>query len=1798
MSKFDKPFRILPTIDIRKCLELFNLASKLDTYELLQFSLINQVPLDFVNDDGECLIHEVINIDPRKASQHAKLNVIKFLVQNKVNPDKPNKYNQTPLHLACNLQLDLIVEYLLSINCNPNFQDSQGKTPFHYLLTGYIKTIDTSHEVMDFIPPPKKKDVGKLEDLLKLKTLLWEMMQDPNKYPLRNTIQNTISAIIEEDPIIQTRRMETEKSLVKLALSDSPIDKTPEITQIVNLSRKKISDKILKLFDGFSDLDNFQIHEKEETSWSPIPTLNEGLIKDGNVKKVIKLKMRNIHSEIKQLSSDFKVINSISNNSTDNGFNAIFMEYLWNNVEISSNVDGRGVYMKKFKPDIFTEINDNFRHELAPDNASAIIDFENHRYIGGPREIRCIQTSYVQQLTDIFNLSEKQQILFMLRAPISFAELMKLKSNNILNDFKNFVNNNPNLVNNEITAILRDTGKAVWAVVTPEFTQFKADYFAYLYLSYLAIMEPTNINSIRELNSVPTSRDLFTFNASRFARKWYEIYMKGNVNLSSWIYNMWADLICKSSDSNLVGHIYGRQMMLLAGLQNYNTNKLRGIINAHKPHLIAEILNVNLNKNVALGKIIVLLITENVTEVLLNIMNTNHLDDTWISDPRISPILNNDIKYTHKLIYEFLQNNGDYDINPVNQIPWEVYYNNFSPVNKVSTDTLCEIILANIDNMENKPMKQTILDTIYFFRKLDFSNPANLNTSIDEFKKLTTNELFPVTPGGLIDTTRVIIPVNLSVTYSPSYYSVINYENEPNTLNTSNLIISHLLGLYYDGLVPTIYYDNNIDIDIFGNNLKSNHTISPLPSSNRINDNEIPFLLNFINLDPVRDILNYNLKYDYYDIHNGEFRSPSWHSYMLLLLSNIKRYQDKIVELLSLPGNTNSIINNLMDGKPSDLGKLYMVLHPCIVTYSMLLDNTIQQVIDYKTPKENSSLINKFKLFKDWIKEYTKPITGSNKFNQDNFTVLLNRMNSIFFIYYYIFSPGKLIKLPKFSYYQIPRKDPSPYYYYNNSSSKLVNIVSGEDIPQTTNPVTEDHKSSKLSGFLNGLSLGNYNAMLDDYRRMHFLVDMGSVAKSFIANKSAGLPPSLYSSLTEFYKYAIISLVRQVIETISNGKGNATSIEERIFNTAQDIIKTVNVKVTEYDLSIYNLICRLAQEIMKEKINFDLQRNIVSTYENISGVPPTFKIPGTLLVLPQEVKVDMTEIKLDIRKATRNLVNLYSVVMKSDKSNLFVLYPNDLTNINRLRSKYGIHINDKIIDILLKYQASPFITNYEGLTPIYPLLKNYKYDLVRRMKQNGIDFRNFNGESPIQAMIIESQNNLNKVLNYYKPTDNIKTLFENIDTYLYNDIKALIQSNEVFGNNILLYLPESFNICSYLSLQYLSEHLYNIDNVFTIDDCINTLSLFNISIRNMNKNYLGENLSSLGIVDDPDVLIAQTLYNEREQRLQDAMNKQKAIDTQGSINAIRGIGYLATRVQNSSLLQDLNSEITRLTREKQALKVITDRSNILGNMSRLDFKIIKRYRDLNLDRILTINAWEKLLGKSTPNNPNLVSIYLLEKYKFIIENPTPSQLNDLLIIKKAFEHLSKMGEHYFNTPKFTDENRPLRFVEDMLNYITELVIGNGIELMVRRVLLTYFSETILQPTRYKLINYDTVTEMINYILEEPLLGQTMSFRDQIYKVVCPKLVKNSANIFENSSEEQGHVIQPVRDIITNLFQQLENSPIKLPSEIMLILRRDVVNYFDTFTSRLITLWHVNFENILMFFINNYRCLETLVSLLE
>ena len=118
---YNQPFRPTTTIPKEKIDTLFSHMNQMDTQLLKMYSSQENIPLNIEDSTGENLIHKAINIDNNSKKEVHRLNIIKFLVQNDVNPDNPNKENQTPLHFACKYQYADIVKVYLERNKNTTF---------------------------------------------------------------------------------------------------------------------------------------------------------------------------------------------------------------------------------------------------------------------------------------------------------------------------------------------------------------------------------------------------------------------------------------------------------------------------------------------------------------------------------------------------------------------------------------------------------------------------------------------------------------------------------------------------------------------------------------------------------------------------------------------------------------------------------------------------------------------------------------------------------------------------------------------------------------------------------------------------------------------------------------------------------------------------------------------------------------------------------------------------------------------------------------------------------------------------------------------------------------------------------------------------------------------------------------------------------------------------------------------------------------------------------------------------------------------------------------------------------------------------------------------------------------------------------------------------------------------------------------------------------------------------------------------------------------------------------------------
>ncbi len=1807
MNRFDKPFRILPTFDAKKGIELFNLVSKLDTHEILQFSLINQIPLDLVNDQGESLIHEVINIDSKKASEHSKLNVIKFLVLNNVNPDKPNKNNQTPLHYACSLQLPLIVEYLLGLKVDVNYKDNMGNTPFHYLLTGKIKTIDNTSNVMEFVPPPKKVDTKLRDDTIELKKAVWKLIEGKvvssskikNDLPVLETIQKTIDNLLIEEPEIVERQIITENLVVKLASQTGSESKLSEIQQNVEANRKFIADKIKELMGDLKDLPNLRIHSREETSWSPLNT-TEGLIVDGKIKKVIKNEIIKQEGLVNKLDNDFTLIDTMSNDWKDNGWGELVATHYFAQIGLD-NFDKIGTtnkynYKGEHGLDQFNNIHNNFKHQQALDYASSIIDFKKLKYVGGPRHIKVVtgNNTELQDLLDTSKFSdESQQILYLLGSPLQQATINTFGTDyDLLTNIGTF------------DGIVDFSTQANWFTTTALSAQLQDDMKFYVILAYIAIMRPYEFLQISSINS-----GTLNFLTNKYAKKWYQIYNSTpDLNLGSWLIGMWTDLMCKFSDSNLDCDIPFRLLALAGGLNNYQTNKIQGVINVYKPIFTGTIFNKsNTESNeVKIIKWILLLLNDGVDKAFVDTIFTRQTNDTFVGPLAVTP----NLKSLVKVLYKYISSPATFAPKTTSTDADEQFYLSYAK-SKEPKDNFCRIILELYKNLKNQPLNQTILDTIYWIKMID---TTNINGSIDNFYFINTQNLF----------TELNKPFDRSKNLSPSSYSFMNYLNaqsiisNPNTLAQNHFMIAHTLGLYFEGcFFPVNFKVNDLIQFRSGRNVyeisftkidTSTPNNNPFPS-HRIQNTKNPNILSADNLElPLKyvdlinganayDKLTEGLKYHYYNINGRDYISPTIHSYAHMLLDTIKKIQD---ELKPLVKRANNIITDLIASKTTGLKDLFTKIYYEIMFLSKRLSYFINSFADF------TKLMDKNELWNDLDISKNKTYKQIKNFNYTELARSLNKINSSYYLYYYIFTPDNLVKLSRFNYYQIPINNPTGFEYYDGPApGQMIDIIKEQDpvsaMGSTLTTITPSEK-----GLINQFSLGAYSAMLLEYFNGVLPTVNKIKSNDFVAGKNVQVPPSLLNYMDDFYKYTLIELIEKLIDDIDSNKNTGSSVQEKIWTKSENIIKSRGLSIRDNNLATHLFIAKIIQELIKEQIDVYITNASADKFKQfISG--RTVKLPENIIFKTKLMDVNLKSTSIDVSAVTLDEIkNMYSMVIspiKNDK--VFVLYPNDLTNINKLRSKYGVEVNKDIIRLMFKHGASPFASSNDGTTPIYPIIKNYNWVIIEILKKNyNIDFRDFYGELPIKFIQRENLNNLGKVLGTYKPTDPIKKLFTNIDGFLFDDVKSLITSNESFGNNILSNLSESFNISSYLTFQLLSENLINIGLDFSFDNLNDLLKINNIDIANLKNNYWKEVIGSFNIPKDFDEIIGQKLIEERKSEKEELEKEFKALnDTVTKLKSDTKTNALGVKLESEQKYVNLDNKIKNLDKQITQLNTLKTKTYLASTDLPSDSSIINlidRYNDkVNInDYGVLLKVWETMLSNPINNgstyNYNLIPVYVLEKQKEFIENFTASSKINLELIEKTMGHWAKFGEYYFSNPKYIGQNIGTEFVNKMLNYLTKLVIGNGIELMMRRVLLSYLQNTSTN------LSLSDINIRIKYWLEDDfdgitgLDGKPTSLLNYLYNEVCPKFVKNSAELYTDKGDEQGFTAQSTKEILLGFFSFLD--VFGLPDDVKTVFNKEVTNYFDTIIGKTILLWYVNFENILKFFINNHRCLKTLLLL--
>ena len=495
----NRPYRNIVNIDNtlkdinkeydNKISELFNIT---DIDEIKLYSTINKIPLGICTINGNNLIHNTILNNDNLKSEFNKLNIIKFLVQNEVNPDQPNQENKTPLHLACAQQYSSIVKYLLDIGVNPNYKDDNGFTSFHYLLSGKIEP-EKNIEIKDFYISDKKIDKNQNDKIINIKLAIWEQLKNEIFFKtLEHSIIESVKTeqkILEEFPSI---------------ISDNIPDRTNQILQKNFELEKKVANK----WGYFPNLDNLVIHNKEQDSWYPDPNNKLAILKDSDIKNDIKNKLKfNINNSVKLINDYFikdkEIIPNIDLNISDIEF---MNEFIRNvplvpiGVNAIQRLDGD---INNFK--VWDELNNKNKHHLALDFADNIIDTENMTFIGGSREIVVnneLKDFLIQLFLDLRN--KNQKILFLLlidkiydeynnnKATTIFDNIMTVDIDiNILsnNDLENYILNN-NLIEDGLKKFIK---KSYHKIINKKINAGKEIYNDYC--RYKCSLSPDNLTA-------------------------------------------------------------------------------------------------------------------------------------------------------------------------------------------------------------------------------------------------------------------------------------------------------------------------------------------------------------------------------------------------------------------------------------------------------------------------------------------------------------------------------------------------------------------------------------------------------------------------------------------------------------------------------------------------------------------------------------------------------------------------------------------------------------------------------------------------------------------------------------------------------------------------------------------------------------------------------------------------------------------------------------------------------------------------------------------------------------------------------------------------------------------------------------------------------------------------------------------------------------------------------------------------------------------------------------------------------
>ena len=889
-------------------------------------------------------------------------------------------------------------------------------------------------------------------------------------------------------------------------------------------------------------------------------------------------------------------------------------------------------------------------------------------------------------------------------------------------------------------------------------------------------------------------------------------------------------------------------------------------------------------------------------------------------------------------------------------------------------------------------------------------------------------------------------------------------------------------------------------------------------------------------------------------------------------------------------------ILNLESGYSDSFEKIFKDVYPLLLT----LDDMIEDFRDHRYV----SLVGKMNMNEVILKgsdDELQNLFKRNRFHLSEFDNYLNNINSFYFMYYYFAYDSNIFKIPKFTYYKIPKEKQNKFKLYGLDGQALEMINFGQNsVDPTTNQdeerdyginyIGQEGGAESPTGFIHQNESVNIIRYIDGILKGNKYINPSVINEEIILSKTENLiPPSIEDNLDEFYKLIILDLIIKESQTIYNNLVN----DGDMLNILSKISRNYNIENNQETIVYLYYVSKSIEELVsryfKELIDFSANsifKNLLSGNTKFSDIEELEFINNnsenfnfSLSITENDVS-DYKKIMEDPRTlgkiSKRMALNLFSFTDDYDEEidqcgrstkNDFIIYSNEYTNTDLTKSLQKIIIDVDILEKLLLAGSKIFESNKENKMPVFKILNHYNYKILEKLCGDnssggfGINYNYLgskNYDNPIEYISDSLINHANKLLNNENKLTNI---FRGFSFNCFQEINMLLNSDSKFGFNILKNLEFSYQMVSYLINQYLCTYLINVKDVKVSDNC----NFYNIIKNYQNIPINNNDLAIIELKNDIDKIIIK------------------------NTNKINEINSRRVNNQKMNIINKLTNENNELQNIKNNLEDENVGIPLVNNRGIDNHKIIEKYEDiidtqLNGDRGPFIEIWKEFLDEINDMKADCNLLLI----RAVIKSTVAYHTNYFDLVESILEKASDFNEEYFKEHKYTEINPTLLFINDLLVFMTKNIICLGLEIFTKKLLLKYLLQKFPEKNNAWYIN------KINNVFN--IQGTRKStLKDFLYNDISERLVKNVSMIFKNRSEEISHSIESVEDILSEFIGVVQtNGVINISEEDMLIkiLKRDVLKYFSLLTPSTIKNWQVLCENYMKFYINHFRVIKS------